>query len=220
MAKEKDIPASIDARGFLRFVAESTTDQKAFKFPFVNIFVDPIGRRVALELVKTEKPGSFRIVNHDGRRLVFIKGAINKAKGTMKAGSSTLSQEGSKYILSLSKTTKAGAWQFFPCRNSPSIPMASLDSRGTLILDRNCTSSLGIPVFNSADVDFDKRTNKMSLDFKKDKGQLNVRSVGTHANISLMGSLRQNGKPLPKSSIRLVCEIKNHKLKFSVAGLR
>jgi hypothetical protein len=117
------------------------------------------------------------------------------------------------------KSTKTGAWEFFPCRNSASIPMASLDARGTLILDRNCTSALEIPAFDTASSEFDAKKKELTLTVLKKKGDLNIRAVGSHANISLMGTLSSFGIPLPKKSVRLVCTLKGQTVKVSLADL-
>lgn len=218
MSKVIEQVVSIDARGFLRFIASTATSLKVKQFSFVDIFVDRTGKRVGLKLAKKERPGSFRLLDHGGRSLVFIKGALNEVKLPTKPGQSKAIESEGMIILS-GKSTKTGAWEFFPCRNSPSIPMASLDSRGTLILDRNCTAALEIPTFDTASAEFDAKKKDLTLTVVKKKGQLNIRAVGSHANISLMGTLSSFGIPLPKARMRLVCTLKGHTVKFSLADL-
>jgi hypothetical protein len=218
MAKLTEYPVSIDARGFLRFVSATATGLKVAQFPFVDIYLDRAGKRVGLKLSRKEQPGSFRMLDHEGRHLVFVKGALSEVKLPTKSGRTVVSVEKDMLVLS-GKSSKVGKWEFFPCRNSPNIPMASLDSRGTLILDRNCTSTLDIPALDTASADFDSKKKVMTLTLAKSKGDLNIRSIGSHANISLMGTLSSFGLPLPKARMRLVCTLKGKTVSFNLADL-
>lgn len=218
MAKTTELLVSIDARGFLRFVSATATTLKVTQFGFVDIFVDRQGKRVALKLSKKEQPGSFRLLDHEGRHLVFVKGALSEAKLPTKAGRVSLTIEKDLLIIS-GKSSKVGSWEPFACRNSPNIPMASLDSRGTLILDRNCTTTLGIPGVDTASANYDAKKKEMTLTLVKSKGDLNVRAIGSHANISLMGTLSSVGLPLPKARLRLVCALKGKTVSFNLSDL-
>jgi len=218
MPKIQDMTATIDARGFLRFVSATATTLDITKFPFVDLYIDRTGKRVAMQLSRKEQPGSFRLLDHEGRYLVFIKGALTEAKMSAKPGRLELVRDGKNLVIS-GKSAKTGTWEYFPCRNSPTIPMASLDSRGTLILDRNCTKALGIPAVDTASAEYDSKKKEITLSLQKKKGDLNVRAVGSHANISLMGTLSSFGIPLPTGRIRTACAIQGKAVKFSVADL-
>lgn len=218
MAKITEFPVSVDARGFLRFVSVTATSLKVAKFPFVDIYVDRAGKRVGLKLSSKEQPGSFRMLNHEGRFLVFVKGALAEVGLPTQAGRSVLHSEKNMLVIS-GKGSKVGKWEFFACRNSPNIPMASLDSRGTLILDRNCTSTLDIPTLDTASAEYDTRKKVMKLTLAKAKGDLNIRAIGSHANISLMGTLSSFGLPLPKARMRVVCVLKGRTVSFNLADL-
>jgi hypothetical protein len=218
MAKMTEFTISIDARGFLRFVAATAAALKVQNFGFADIFIDKKGKRVGLKLSNKEKPGSFRLLDHEGRHLVFIKGALVEAKLPTKSGRFNMVLENGMLILA-GKSSSKGEWVLFPCRNSPNIPMASLDSRGTLILDRNCTSALQIPKVDTATASFDAKKKEMTLTLVKSKGDLNVRSIGSHANISLMGTLSSYGLKLPKASVRFVCTLDGKTVRFNLASL-
>jgi len=218
MAKPSEFSASLDARGFLRFIAATAVSLKVEQYSFVDVYIDRVGKRVALKLSKKEQPGSFRLLNHDGRFLIFAKGALSEVKLSTKSGLVTLHVEKDLLIIS-GKSTKTGAWEFLACRNSPNIPMASIDSRGTLILDRNCTTALGIPENDTASSEYDAKKKEITLTLQKKKGDLNVRAVGSHANISLMGTLSSFGLSLPEARLRVVCVLKGKTVKFNVADL-
>jgi len=218
MPKPTDQIVSIDARGFLRFVSATASTLNVEKFSYVDLYVDKIGKRIALKLSKKEQPGSFRLLEHEDRRLVFVKGALSEAGQASKSGRVTLTTDGDLLVLA-GKSGKTGSWEVFPCRNSPSIPMASLDSRGTLILDRNCIEPLNIPSNDTATATYDAKKKELSFTLQKKKGDLNVRVVGSHANISLMGTLSSYGLPLPKSRLRLLCAIKGSVVKINLEDL-
>jgi hypothetical protein len=97
--------------------------------------------------------------------------------------------------------------------------MASLDSRGTLILDRNCIVPLGIPGNDTVSANYDAKKKTLRLELHRKKGDMNVRLVGNHANISLMGTLSSFGIPLPKTRLRLVCAIKDSVVKINLSDL-
>lgn len=218
MAKITEFPVSIDARGFLRFVSATATALKVSQYPYVDIYLDRQGKRVGLKLSRKEQPGSFRMLDHEGRHLVFVKGALGEVKLPTKSGRTELTTDKEMLVLS-GKNSKAVKWEFFPCRNSPNIPMASLDSRGTLILDRNCTNNLDIPNLDTANAEYDAKKKIMTLALVKGKGDLNIRAIGSHANISLMGTLSSFGLPLPKARTRVVCTLKGKTVSFNLSDL-
>lgn len=211
--------ANLDSRGFLRFSAEAFQSLRLSQFSLVDLFVDPVGKRIALKLTKKEKPGSFRLLEFHGRPMVYIKGAMSHVKLSLKTQEHILQEEAGMLVLS-GRSTKTGAWQFFPCRNSASIPMASIDHRGTLILDRHSTKALDIPRNSSATATYDTRKKELSLQVSPAQGELNIRAVGSHANISLMGTLSSLGLVRPKNRIRLACTIQGNQVRFSTVDLQ
>ena len=221
MAKSSQLVVSLDARGFIRFVSESVVALNLSKFPFADIYADQLGKRVGVKLTKKEQAGSFRVLEQGGRFVLFVRGAMNEVGMSTKSGHLELVHEGDFLVLSRksNKAAKTGEWVRVPCRNSPTIPMASLDQRGTLILDRNCTEAVGIPDSDTASVVFHAKKLELELEFQKKKGDLNVRPVGSHANLSLMGTFSSFGLRLPKKSVRFACKVSGKSLRFSVADL-
>lgn len=209
---------SLDVRGFLRFSSATCESLQVKDYQFIQIFVDKIGRRIAMELIKQEVPGCFRLLDHNGRYLTYVQGAMSAAGIKLKSGAQTLIPEKNLLVLSPGKTQKTGEWQDFHCRNSAGIPLGSLDRRGTLILDRNCTSAIDMEANGFADAAYDSRRKIFTLTFGK-KGALRVRPIAKHANISFMGTLSACGLALPEEHGRVICSIKGKTLSFSVADL-
>lgn len=233
------IIVKMDIRGFIRFPAEAIKTMKLDKMakqevgakgetvevgPYADIEVDPVGKRIAITPIKDAKATSFRFilgVNGSKSKFLYFKGALNAIGEKIATGPYTLEKEGNKYIFT-SKTAakKKGEWKTIACRNSvANKTMLSIDSRGTIIFDRNSKNAVNTITNKTMVAEYDKVKKTFALTFSKDKGFINVRTIASHANASFMGTLSSHGIALPKQSFRTECKIDGKTLTFSVASL-
>lgn len=233
------IIVKMDIRGFIRFPAEAIKAMKLDKMakqetgakgeivevgPYADIEVDPVGKRIAVTPIKEAKATSFRFilgVNGSKSKFLYFKGALNAIGEKIVTGAYTLEKEGNKYVFT-SKTgsKKKGEWKSIACRNSvANKTMLSIDSRGTIIFDRNSKNAINTVVNKTMVAEYDKVKKAFTLTFSKDKGFINVRTIASHANASFMGTLSSHGIALPKQSFRTECKVDGKTLSFSVAAL-
>ncbi|MCL4101002.1 hypothetical protein SAMN05720766_102233 [Fibrobacter sp. UWH9] len=234
------IIVKMDIRGFIRFPAEAIRTMKLDKMakqttgprgetidvgPYADIEVDPVGKRVAITPVKEAKATSFRFilgVNGSKSKFLYFKGALNAIGEKIVTGPYILEKEGNKYIFTSKNASskKKGEWKLIACRNSvANKTMLSIDSRGTIIFDRNSKNAVNTAVNKTMVAEYDKTKKVFSLTFSKDKGFINVRTIASHANASFMGTLSSHGIALPRQSYRTECKIEGKVLSFSVASL-
>lgn len=203
----------LDARGLVRFPAALAQHILAGAQPFASVFVDPAGQRVALVFTRHPQPGSFRLLTPGGHPALYLKGALQAAEISTEPGPLALRQEEQLLILDRASALLPGPWIPFHCRSSAYIPMATLDARGTLTLDRLCVRSLPTDVAASAEASYDAATGFFSLTFSED-GSLAVRRVASHAELSFRGTLTSLGLPLPLKRIRYVAQVQDAVLRF------
>lgn len=152
----------MDVRGFIRFPAEAIKALKLDKLavqetnkkgeiteigPYADIEVDPVGKRIAVTPIKEAKATSFRFipgVNGSKSKFLYFKGALNAIGEKIVTGAYTLEKDGSKYVFTAKNAgKKKGAWQAIACRNAvANKTMLSIDSRGTIIFDRNTKNAV------------------------------------------------------------------------------
>lgn len=229
----------MDIRGFIRFPAQAIRIMKLDKMakqeigqngesveigPYADIEVDPVGKRIAITPIKEAKATSFRFikgVNGSKSKFLYLKGALNAIGEKIVTGPYEMTKEGNKYIFcSKNQTKQKGDWQPIACRNSiANKTMLSIDSRGTIIFDRNSKNALNTIVNKTMEANFDKAKKCFILNFSKDKGFINVRTIASHANASFMGTLSCYGIALPKKSFRTEAKVEGKVLTFSVAPL-
>lgn len=209
--------AKMDIRGFLRFSEDTVSKLGKMKGQaFADVFVDPVGGRIGISISSKLKENSFRILDTNESRLLYLKGALNAVKSPVKSGDITLTQEGDKLVFQCKKSAKKGSWTLLACRNSAGLPMISLDTRGTLILDRRCIDALKTKVNDTLTPAYDAKKKSFSLTFGK-KGLVNVRTIQSHASVSFMGTLSSFGIDLPKERLRTSVAIKGNTLTFKLA---
>ncbi len=217
------VEAKMDIRGFLRFTIKLTKELSIDQFHFAKIFIDKTGKRIGIELQKKLEENSYRLLQSHGSNLVYLKGAMTALGIPVESGTVELSREGKLFIFkgvgkSQTRARKTGVWEFFPCRNSSGIPMISLDKRGTLILDKLSISQLDTQANPTVSVEYNPKKKVFTLTFGK-KGDINVRTIVSHASISFMGTLSSNGVALPKESFRTSAAIKGKTLSFGIAKM-
>lgn len=235
----ENIIVKMDIRGFIRFpmqaiktlkldkLAKQETDKKGNVTeigPYADIEVDPVGKRIAITPIKEPKSTSFRFipgVNGSKSKFLYFKGALNAIGEKIVTGAYELEKDGNRFIFTNSNSTKKkGPWQAIACRNAvANKTMLSIDSRGTIIFDRNSKNSVNTLVNKTMTAEYDKVKKTFTLTFSKEKGFINVRTIASHANASFMGTLSSHGIALPKSSFRTECSISGKILTFNVAPL-
>lgn len=219
---ENTIDAKMDIRGFLRFTIKLTKELNINQYHFAKIFIDKTGKRIGIELQKKLQENSYRILQSHGSNLLYLRGAMNALGIPVKSGVAPLIREGNKFIFQgigkKAAPRKTGDWEFFPCRNSAGVPMISLDKRGTLILDKLCITQMDTQTNQTLDVDYNPKKKLFTLTFGK-KGNINVRTIASHASISFMGTFSSNGLTLPKESFRTSATLKGKTLQFSIAKM-
>jgi hypothetical protein len=206
---------TIDQSGFGRFSKLAVQKYAIDTYPFVNLFYDSIGKRIALKRAKTESIGSFRIVFHNGRYMVFLRGLLNKAECSLMLGSFDIETEPGLLVLQIGKTKKSGPFINLPCRNSAGIPMASIDKRGTLIFDRHVTKAISSAHFGTIDVDYNPKKKEFTLNFSK-TGARKVNFTDKHATVSFSGSLSRFGFKRPQQKLRFPCKVHGNQAIFKI----
>ncbi len=214
------VPARMDIRGFIRIQETVLKALKLNKFEYADVSVDKVGKRIAIQPTKKLKETSFRILQNPASVIVYLKGAMKEVGLEVVPGAYELAIEDGKFIFFGQKAqAKTGNWELFACRNSAGIPMISIDTRGTLILDKRTSTELNTIENNSFKADYNAKKKTFTLTFGKD-GYSNVRTIASHANASFMGTLSSFGISLPKTRLRTSCTINENKLTFSVANLK
>ncbi|SHK68219.1 hypothetical protein [Fibrobacter sp. UWEL] len=235
----ENIIVKMDIRGFLRFPLQAIKTLKLDKLakqetnkkgevteigPYADIEVDPVSKRIAITPIKEPKATSFRFipgVNGSKSKFLYFKGALNAIGEKIATGSYELEKDGNKYIFTNANSNKKkGTWQPIACRNAvANKTMLSIDTRGTIIFDRNTKNGVNTVVNKTMVAEFDKAKKTFTLTFSKEKGFINVRTIASHANASFMGTLSSHGIALPKSSFRTECSVNGKTVTFNVAGL-
>lgn len=234
----ESVLVKMDIRGFLRFPAEAIKSMKLDKMakqetdkkgnsidigPYADIEVDPVGKRIAITPTKDAKATSFRFilgVNGSKSKFLYFKGALNAIGESIATGAYTLEKDGNRYVFtSKNAPKKKGEWQLIACRNAvANKTMLSIDSRGTIIFDKNSKNAVNTVVNNTMIAEYDAAKKNFKLTFSK-KGFINVRTIASHANASFMGTLSSQGIALPKKSFRTECKIDGKVLTFNIAAL-
>ncbi len=213
------IPVKVDIRGFIRIQKNVAKASKISLHPYAEIFVDQKNKRIGISLTKKLSQTAFRVLPNPASDLIYLKGAMNLLGLTVQPGAYELKKEKNMLIFSLeNKSVTKAKWEIFPCRNSAGMTMVSIDSRGTLILNKKTCDLLKTKQNNTFSADYNPRSKTFTLTFGK-KGYQNVRTIASHANASFMGTLSSNGLSLPKEHLRTTCTINENVLTFSVAGI-
>lgn len=233
------IIAKMDIRGFLRIPLQSIIDLRLDKMakqitdengyttevgPYANIEVDPIGKRISITPIREPKTTSFRFIsgiNTKRSKFIYLKSALNAIGEKIETGTYSLEKDGARYILeSKNAPGTKGPWQAISCRNAVSDrTMLSIDSRGTIIFSRKTRDAVNTQQNTQMKVDYNATKKTFKLTFVKNDGDLNVRTIASHANASFMGTLSSLGIKLPQKSFRTECQINGNTITFSVAHL-
>ncbi|MCF0223170.1 MAG: hypothetical protein HUK20_02780 [Fibrobacter sp.] len=232
------IIVKMDIRGFLRFPMDAIKALKLDKMavqeknkkgevldigPYADIEVDTANKRIAFTPTKEPKATSFRFICGSVgsvSKFLYVKGALNAIDESIVTGPYTLEKEGNRYIVSFKNSAKKKCeWKTIACRNAVADKtMLSIDSRGTIIFDRNTRDAVNTSVNDTLTAEYDAAKKSFKLTFSK-KGYINVRTIASHANASFMGTLSSNGIALPTESYRTECKVEGKTVSFSVAPL-
>lgn len=209
--------ARMDIRGFLRFPKDLMEKFKLKDVSYADVFVDKIGGRIGIVPTNKLKATSFRLLSSNGTALLYLRGAMNSVGMTVVSGDVLLSKDGNTFVFQNQKraSKKTGSWEIFACRNSAGIPMVSIDPRGTLILDKRCILALDTVKNSTMTPEYDGKKKTFTLTFGK-KGFVNVRTVESHANLSMMGTFHSFGLQLPTAHTRYCAQISGNVLKFKL----
>lgn len=207
--------ARMDIRGFVRFPKEFAAKWKLKSTPFADVFIDKVGGRIAIVPTTKIKTNSFRILPSNETFLLYLRGAMKAVGMEVVSGPCTLTKDGDKWILAKSPSKKSGGWELFACRNSAGIPMVSIDPRGTLTLDKRCISAIDTEHNPTTTPEYDAKKKTFTFTFGK-KGLLNVRTFGSHASLSMMGTLHAFGVKIPEAHTRIRAEISGKVLTFKL----
>jgi len=234
----ENVIVKMDVRGFIRFPEEAVKALKLDKLatqtktedgrtvdvgPYVDVEVDPAGKRIAITPIKTPKSTSFRFINGiigSKSKFLYFKGAFNAIGLQVATGAYTLVKEGNKYVFTAKGSKKKGEWTTLACRNAVgNKTMLSIDTRGTIIFDHNTKNALNTKENKTMVAEYDAAKKTFKLTFSKNKGFINVRTIASHANASFMGTLSSHGIALPLKSFRTESQVDKNVLTFSIAAL-
>ena len=234
----ENVIVKMDVRGFIRFPEEAVKALKLDKLatqtktedgktvdvgPYVDVEVDPAGKRIAITPIKTPKSTYFRFINGiigSKSKFLYFKGAFNAIGLQVATGAYTLVKEGNKYVFTAKGSKKKGEWTTLACRNAVgNKTMLSIDTRGTIIFDHNTKNALNTKENKTMVAEYDAAKKTFKLTFSKNKGFINVRTIASHANASFMGTLSSHGIALPLKSFRTESQVDKNVLTFSVAAL-
>jgi len=218
------IPAKMDIRGFIRVQDIILKKTQIEKTEFADLYIDRVGKRIGIELSPKLKETSFRVIQNPASVIIYLKGAMKELGLTVVPGAYTLVSDGDKLVFNGPKTQDAaeqpkGEWELFACRNSAGLTMVSIDTRGTLILDKRASTELNTRENKTFTAEYNAKKKTFTLTFGKE-GYSNIRTVASHANASFMGTLTSNGVALPKTRLRTSCIIKDNTLTFCIAGMQ
>ena len=205
----------MDIRGFLRFSKELAEKFKLKTAVYADLMVDKVGSRIAIIPTSKLKATSFRILPSNGTYLLYLRGAMNVVGMKVVSGDVELMKEDDKIIFQKKNSKKTGAWELFACRNSAGLPMISIDARGTMILDKRCITALNTIKNSTATPEFDPKKKTFKLTFGK-KGLLNIRTIESHASLSMMGTFHSFGVKLPESHVRYCVQISGNVMTFKL----
>ena len=212
---DNSFKARMDIRGFLRFTKELLEKLKLKNNTYADVMVDKVGGRIAITPTSKLKATSFRILPSNGTYLLYLRGAMNVVGMKVVSGDVELTKEGDKIIFQKKTSKKTGAWEPFACRNSAGLPMISIDSRGTMILDKRCITALNTIKNPTTTPEYDAKKKTFKFTFGK-KGLLNVRTIESHASLSMMGTFHAFGVKLPESHVRYSVQISGNVLTFKL----
>lgn len=219
-ADTKFIPAKMDIRGFVRIQDIILKKLQLEKTDFADIYIDRIGKRIGIVPCKKLKETSFRVIQNPASIIVYLKGAMKEIGLEIIPGAYQLALEDDKFIFFGSNISEQnGDWELFSCRNSAGLTMISIDTRGTLILDKRTCTELNTKENNTFSAEYNQKKKTFTLTFGKD-GYSNIRTIASHANASFMGTLTSNGVALPKIRLRTSCIVKDNTLTFSIANMQ
>lgn len=207
--------ARMDIRGFLRFSKELAEKFKLKTAVYADLMVDKVGSRIAIIPTSKLKATSFRILPSNGTYLLYLRGAMNVVGMKVVSGDVELTKEDDKIIFQKKNSKKTGTWELFACRNSAGLPMISIDARGTMILDKRCITALNTIKNSTATPEFDPKKKTFKLTFGK-KGLLNIRTIESHASLSMMGTFHSFGVKLPESHVRYCVQISGNVMTFKL----
>ena len=205
----------MDIRGFLRFSKELAEKFKLKTAVYADLMVDKVGGRIAIIPTSKLKATSFRILPSNGTYLLYLRGAMNVVGMKVVSGDVELTKEDDKIIFQKKNSKKTGTWALFACRNSAGLPMISIDARGTMILDKRCITALNTIKNSTATPEFDPKKKTFKLTFGK-KGLLNIRTIESHASLSMMGTFHSFGVKLPESHVRYCVQISGNVMTFKL----
>jgi hypothetical protein len=203
----------MDIRGFVRFSKELAEKFKLKNFPYADVFIDKAGSRIAIVPTAKIKTTSFRMLPSNDTYLLFLRGAMKSVGIPVVSGEVVLSKEGDKFILQKKGARKTGDFETYACRNSAGLPMISIDPRGTMILDKRCITALNTEKNATMSPEYDAKKKTFRLTFGK-KGLINVRTIESHASLSMMGTFHAFGVKLPESHMRLSVQIEGNVMTF------
>ena len=207
--------ARMDIRGFLRFSKELAEKFKLKTAVYADLMVDKVGGRIAIIPTSKLKATSFRILPSNGTYLLYLRGAMNVVGMKVVSGDVELTKEDDKIIFQKKNSKKTGTWELFACRKSAGLPRISIDARGTMILDKRCITALNTIKNSTATPEFDPKKKTFKLTFGK-KGLLNIRTIESHASLSMMGTFHSFGVKLPESHVRYCVQISGNVMTFKL----
>ena len=210
------IRASIDGRGYLTVENTLLKDANLHHNKFVQIFADKKSKVIAFKFYKKEEVGSFALVKQGKNTLIFVKGALKSIAIAKPNSKMQLIKKDEWWVLALGVTLDFDNLVHFPCRSTRNIPMVSINKRGTLILNKSCLEYIDTSVYQSVNASFNSEKQKFILEFFEEEGFLSVRTIGSHAEISFMGTLSSFGFKMSSITQRIKCEISKNILVFSV----
>ncbi len=207
--------ARMDIRGFIRFTKELAEKFKLKNTPYADIFIDTVGKRIAIVPTAKLKTTSFRLLPSNETYLLYLRGAMKAVDIPVVSGDVTIAKENDKLIFQKKNSKKSGTWTIYACRNSAGLPMISIDPRGTMILDKRCITALDTRKNNAMTPEYDAKKKTFKFTFGK-KGLLNVRTIDSHASLSMMGTFHAFGVKLPEVHTRLSVQISENVMTFKM----
>ncbi len=207
--------ARMDIRGFIRFTKELAEKFKLKNTPYADILVDKKGSRIAMVPTAKIKTTSFRFLPSNETFLLYLRGAMKQIGMPVVSGDVVISKDADKFILQRKNSKKAGDWELYACRNSAGLPMISIDPRGTMILDKRCITALDTLKNSTMTPEYDARKKTFRFTFGK-KGLVNVRTIDSHASLSMMGTFHAFGVKLPEVHTRIGVRISENVMTFKM----
>ncbi len=207
--------ARMDIRGFIRFTRELAEKFKLKNTPYADVFIDAAGCRIAIVPTARLKPTSFRLLPSNETYLLYLRGAMKAVGIPVVSGDIVITKENEKLVFQKKNSRKTGDWTLYACRNSAGLPMISIDPRGTMILDKRCITALDTVKNNAMTPEYDAKKKTFKLAFGK-KGLLNVRTIDSHASLSMMGTFHAFGVKLPDAHTRLSVKISENVMTFKI----